>query len=348
MKKEKVKLFKKHLSNYLVTLVSIFTAMVCAYVSTSLFVFDQFNIHFYYLLVILLVACVLSLLIELFVIINKINIIVQSSVIYAMVAISSFFLTFLNNSSLLSNKMFWLCALPSCFIGLIGMIALLMYLKRKEEKSLNDSLNKFKNSKINKSLKALIGIFLVILIFGISKPVKANNNYDFRDFSFVVSPDIKHGERIWSIDISWLCDEEIKYLEVEMVLEDGHKELVYVDGRENLSKKSFIKMEDYYVYDLEFDINSNANLQGIELTFNYSFITELPSDDELLTSRYLLSTGNTLLNDELKPLSCILIGLFISCSSAISTFIIIQNTKVDLIRLKVKPEDDLDESIIKE
>ena len=45
MKKEKnkkfsSKKFKKHLSNYLVTFVTIFTALVVSYVTVSLFVFE--------------------------------------------------------------------------------------------------------------------------------------------------------------------------------------------------------------------------------------------------------------------------------------------------------------------
>ena len=95
---DKVK-FRKRLSNYLVTFVSIFTTMVVSYVSVSLFVFDQFNIYFYYLVLIAVVALIESLLIELFVRINKISVFGQMAVIYATCAISSFLMSFTIDSN---------------------------------------------------------------------------------------------------------------------------------------------------------------------------------------------------------------------------------------------------------
>lgn len=55
-KKMNSKKLKKHLSNYLVTFVTIFTALVVSYVTVSLFVFEQSNIYYYYLILIALLA----------------------------------------------------------------------------------------------------------------------------------------------------------------------------------------------------------------------------------------------------------------------------------------------------
>ncbi len=145
---DKVK-FRKRLSNYLVTFVSIFTTMVVSYVSVSLFVFDQFNIYFYYLVLIAIVALIESLLIELFVRINKISVFGQMAVIYATCAISSFLMSFTIDSNIITNVKFWIFALPGSFVGFI-VLCLIVYLnKRSEEKALNENLNRFKGNSKN-------------------------------------------------------------------------------------------------------------------------------------------------------------------------------------------------------
>lgn len=148
LKHNKLK-FKKRLSNYLVTFVSIFTVMVCCYVAVSLFVFDQFNIHFYYLVLIGLIALVEAILIELFIRINNISIYGQCSVIYSLSALSCFALTFMINSTLFTNPTFWLISLPASFIGLVFLLVILFVIKHKEEDALNESLHRFKEDKHN-------------------------------------------------------------------------------------------------------------------------------------------------------------------------------------------------------
>lgn len=198
----------------------------------------------------------------------------------------------------------------------------------------------------NNIFKLFILVSLVTMFFSLisfNKVVKADTTYSgFKDFSFVVNRKIKYtgAELVWNVSITWKTEEEIKYLEVEMILEDGHKEAVYIDGRDNLANKNVIKEENYYIYTLEFDINSNDELQGIELIFTYSYVDEIPSMDDLIIKNYLLSTGHTNYDETLSIWACLLIGVIISISAAVSTFIIIQNTKVDLIKLKNDSEDD--------
>lgn len=201
----------------------------------------------------------------------------------------------------------------------------------------------------NRILKSFIIVTLCILSFGLilsSNIVKANSSYSgFKDFSFTVNRKIKYtgASIVWTVDINWKTEEEIKYLEVEMILEDGHKEAVYIDGRDNLAIKEVTKEDEYYVYSLEFDINSDAELQGIELIFTYSYIDEIPNEEDLLVKNYLLSTGHTNYDETLSIWACLLIGVIISISASVSTFIIIQNTKVDLIKIKDNSKDEEDD-----
>lgn len=200
----------------------------------------------------------------------------------------------------------------------------------------------------NKVLKLLlVFILLFVTMFTITKSndnvVKAETNYhDFYEFNFVISPNIDlTGEANWSVKITWKALEEIKYLEVMMFLEDGHEELVYVDGRENLAIKTVEKLDDGYRYILEFDINSSSNLQGIELRFKYSYLEEIPNKNEITTKTYLLSTGNTKLPKRINFGSCLLIGIIASIGAGISTFIIVQNTKKEF--LKIKEDDNMED-----
>ena len=139
----------------------------------------------------------------------------------------------------------------------------------------------------NKLLK-LLGLFIILSIMLTSlfpKVVLADTAYKgFTDFTFVVNRQIKYAgtswaDVVWSVKIEWKSTEEIKYLEVDMILEDGHTEAVYVDGRGNLARKTVEFIDDYYQYTLEFDINSKADLQGIELVFTYSLLEEIPNEE---------------------------------------------------------------------
>ena len=200
----------------------------------------------------------------------------------------------------------------------------------------------------NKVVKLLLIFIMSIMMFvtvtkSSNNVVKAETTYhDFSEFNFVIGPNIDlTGEASWTVRITWKALQEIKYLEVMMFLEDGHEELVYIDGRENLAQKTVIEEEDGYRYILEFDINSSSNLQGIELRFKYSYLEEIPNKNELTTKTYLLSTGNTNLPDKIKFGSYLLIGLIASLCAAGSTFIIVQNTKKEF--LKIKENDNMED-----
>ena len=201
-----------------------------------------------------------------------------------------------------------------------------------------------KNKVIKLVLFFVIGFtMLFTIVCSSNKKVKAEPSFhEFSEFSFVISPNIDlTGEAYWNVKITWKTIEELKFLEVKMFLEDGHEELVYVDGRENLSTKTYTKVDDGYYYTLQFDINSNANLQGIELKFRYSYSDEIPNESETTTKTYLLSTGNTKLPQKINFGPALLIGVIASGCAGLSTFIIVQNTKKDLI--KIKDDDNMEE-----
>ncbi len=154
MKKEKSKKIsskklKKHLSNYLVTFVTIFTALVVSYVTVSLFVFEQSNIHYYYLILITLIAAIESLLIELFVRINKISLTIQLMVVYLIICLTCLVFVVLIDKDLLNNLLFYVVAIPGSLIGLGALLLISYLLNRKEENALNAELLRFKGGKNN-------------------------------------------------------------------------------------------------------------------------------------------------------------------------------------------------------
>lgn len=138
---------RKDISNVLLGLVTIFSVMVTCYVSVSLFVYEQFNIHFYYLILIGIVSLIASILISLFVKINKISLIGQVSVVYSAIALCCLGLVLLMNSKVAERPMFWTVTLISSFIGLAVLIVVLVIFKHREEQKLNDVLNKYKGRK---------------------------------------------------------------------------------------------------------------------------------------------------------------------------------------------------------
>ena len=117
-----------------------------------------------------------------------------------------------------------------------------------------------KNKVIKFVLFFVIGFAMLFTIASSNKSkVKAESSFhDFTEFSFVISPNIDlTGEAYWNVKITWKTIEKLKFLEVKMFLEDGHEELVYVDGRENLSTKTFTEVDGGYYYTLQFDITQN-------------------------------------------------------------------------------------------
>ena len=72
-------------------------------------------------------------------------------------------------------------------------------------------------------------------------------------------------------------------------------------------------------------------------------VDEIPNEEDLLVKNYLLSTGHTNYDETLSIWACLLIGVIISISASVSTFIIIQNTKVDLIKIKDDSKDEEDD-----
>lgn len=144
LKKQSNTRARKDIINILISLVTIFSVMVTCYVSVSLFVYDQFNIHFYYLILIGIISLIASLLISLFVKINKISLIGQVSVVYSSIALCCLGLVVFMNSKLVELPMFWYVTFISSFFGLAVLVVVLIIFKRHEERKLNAVLNKYK------------------------------------------------------------------------------------------------------------------------------------------------------------------------------------------------------------
>ena len=151
--------FKKYLLGYLITFATIFTSMIVCYSLISMLVFNQFHILFFHLGVILIVSLILSFMIELFVQINKISLGSQTTIIYTtivvgLIALVLYVLSFYINLNDVSMLMLFCITVPSSFIGL-GVVMLIIFLiKRREEKTLNDELLRFKGNNKNEQSKA--------------------------------------------------------------------------------------------------------------------------------------------------------------------------------------------------
>lgn len=149
-KKEKLRNDKKTISflfNLLVIFTINFTLMLCAYISISMFVFEQFNLHFFYILIIFVASLVSSIAITLFIRINKISLILQVLVIYSIFAIMMIIVLSIFEQYILQHQQFFFVMFISSFLGLLVVIAVLLLMKLREEKDLNSELEKYKGRK---------------------------------------------------------------------------------------------------------------------------------------------------------------------------------------------------------
>ena len=141
--------FVIELVNTLIIFATVFTVLLTCYVSVSWFVYEQIKIDFNYLVNIALLAIILATIIEFFVRINKISLPVQVSVIYTLIACSCLILVLSINKNVVKYAMFWYVTFLSSFIGLVGVVVLLIIFKHREEKKLNESLNRHREKRIN-------------------------------------------------------------------------------------------------------------------------------------------------------------------------------------------------------
>lgn len=208
-------------------------------------------------------------------------------------------------------------------------------------------MKKMKIIKFLVVLALLLGSFMMLNVAsGVDSVNAALSQDEFYDFRFEVSPKIKNSEIIWSVDLNWTTEKEIKYLKVIISLENGLEEPTYESGRHNISK--YIISEKYvdeetinYQNNLHFDVNSKE-LQLIKVTLYYSYedsIDPINIENKVL----FLSTGETIINEDINLGFAVLAGIFISICASFATYIIIQNTKNNLIKTKIIKEEDDDE-----
>lgn len=203
----------------------------------------------------------------------------------------------------------------------------------------------------NKVIRLFVCIFVFATLFTSllsNRKVQATSKFDdFKDFSFVIYPDFKMGDIIWTVDVTWTTSKEIKYLDVIIQLEDGHEESTYQTGRDNMSKLIVTEIEDTINYRLVFNVNSTEKLQIIKFVITYSYIDEIdPSPTNINVKTYFLSPGNTRYPEKIKIWSFLLIGVIVSICAGIATFIIIQNTKTAFFKVgnELENYDEEDES----
>ena len=190
----------------------------------------------------------------------------------------------------------------------------------------------------NKVIRLFVCIFVFATLFTSllsNRKVQATSKFDdFKDFSFVIYPDFKMGDIIWTVDVTWTTSKEIKYLDVIIQLEDGHEESTYQTGRDNMSKLIVTEIDDTINYRLVFNVNSTEKLQIIKFVITYSYIDEIdPSPTNINVKTYFLSPGNTRYPEKIKIWSFLLIGVIVSICAGIATFIIIQNTKTAFFKV---------------
>lgn len=192
----------------------------------------------------------------------------------------------------------------------------------------------------NKILKLLfILTILQVSLVCISKVKAEPYSDDFKDYSFNVNVGLKNFNNVWEVELYWKTEQKIKYLDVNLYLENGHYEKIYHTGRQNLSVLECSEYDDYYAYTLSFTINSDDNLQGISLLLEYSFVDEFPQLSDLLYDKVVLSTGSTKQEESITIVGYIIIGLIISIVSAAATYIIVQKTKVEILKSSESGEE---------
>ena len=184
-------------------------------------------------------------------------------------------------------------------------------------------------------------ILLVIMIFGFSSSTmtsKANND-DFDDFTFTAQLKFMEADKTNCI-ITWKTKKMIKYLNVNVILPNNFEQNPYQSGRENCAGIYTSTYEDgYYLNTLEFDVYyyQLGNIKT-EFTYSYDYVIDETSSD-IRTCTCVFVTGNWV--EEQPIYIAIIVGIVITLFIVLATYVIIENSRKNLLNKSSSNEDGL-------
>lgn len=184
-------------------------------------------------------------------------------------------------------------------------------------------------------MKKIISFLFVLCFFVFAlcinnKNVNASSHDDFEDFTFTAQLKLIETDKS-SCVITWKTKEEIKYLNVNVILPNNFEQNPYQSGRENCAGTYVVEYIDgYYLNTLEFDIyyHQLGNIKT-EFIYSYEYVIDETSED-IRVCNYVFVTGNWV---EQQPLyKAVIIGLVITIFIALATYLIIENSRKNLIK----------------
>lgn len=121
----------------------LFAVYVFCYGVISLAIFKQHIFPINYIIVLFITACIISLVLTLLLLLDKLNFILQAVLIYLIVTISVYFVGFYTNC-FTYDVSFWIFSLLINLIGL-AILFVILYIKRSiENRDLNQKLKDYK------------------------------------------------------------------------------------------------------------------------------------------------------------------------------------------------------------
>lgn len=196
---------------------------------------------------------------------------------------------------------------------------------------------------MKKILRFLTCMIILVLLCN-SHIIKASNNKndDFMDIEFTSTPLLTQSNKS-KCTITWKTNEQIKYLKVSIQLQNNKEQIPYESGREN-SAGSFDSVildngQFYNILEIEVD---NSQLGNIKIKFDYSYQIILPDlSADIYTFVAVFVTGKWI--DKQPTHNGFLVGIFITFVAALATYVIIENSRREVMNDSEEIEESIDE-----
>lgn len=137
--------FTMFLKKFISAFLAMFTTYTCMYTLIATLFLERFSFPFVYIRFIFFISIITSLILLFILKLNKLNFIMQTTLIYLVITLSIYFIGFYT-LIFVNTKAFWLASILINVVGFIVILGIVWIKKIIENKKLNNSLNKFKGS----------------------------------------------------------------------------------------------------------------------------------------------------------------------------------------------------------
>ncbi len=142
MKKINYKMLYAIITRYIAFFLSMFAVYVVSYTIITSFIFGQFMLPMNYIWYMCIIALVISMILNVILAFNKLNFIIQSLLIYLIIAASIYFVGFFTNI-FTRDISFWFFSLIINLVGLCILLGIVIIRRTIENKDLNAKLKDY-------------------------------------------------------------------------------------------------------------------------------------------------------------------------------------------------------------